>query len=295
MYLQVDFIHNLYYETFGKEDGIPVLFIHGGPGLGFSKTDTRFFDPEKHFVIFYDQRGAGQSIPKGNIQKNTTSHLIEDIVLLLNHLEIDSCHIFGGSWGATLAVLFASKHPSKVRSVVLRGYFSATQSTINLYLKGEISGTKLSWERLSSFVPSGNEVALYYYNKITRGIEEEAEKYAYEWSRYGMSLSGNQVSEKEIGNIMNNLAISRDKIKLELHYALNSFFIDNEYVFQQAQKLNTPTTIIHGIHDYICPISDAEWLHNCISGSQLIKCDAGHSSSDKEIERALKKAVSNYS
>jgi proline iminopeptidase len=154
MFLKVDRIHNINFETYGSSDGIPVLFIHGGPGLGYSESDKRFFDPSKHFILFYDQRGCGRSIPTGSLEQNKTEHLIEDILKLLDHLNIGSAHIFGGSWGATLGVLFSAKYPNRSKSLVLRGFFSATKSTLDLYLQGGIKRNHpLVWERVISLVP----------------------------------------------------------------------------------------------------------------------------------------------
>lgn len=297
MFLKVDQFHNIHYETYGIEDCIPVLFIHGGPGLGYSQSDKRFFDPTKHFVIFYDQRGCGQSTPIGCLDQNKPVFLIEDIVKLLDHLKIQKVNIYGGSWGATLAVLFAAQHPQRVKSLVLRGFFSATKSTIDLYLKGGNNKSHPNaWARVMSFVPEDQKqnLAQYYFDKISNNTHT-SEKLAYEWSRYGLTLSKKNIEESQIEQIMVNYEDASFKICIELYYALNYFFIEDGYVFNQAELIKAPTTIIHGSQDYLCPVYEAEILQSIIKGSKLVICNAGHSASEPIVENALKEAISNYS
>ncbi len=297
MFLTVDQIHNLNFETYGSEDGIPVLFIHGGPGLGYSHSDRRFFDPTKHFVIFYDQRGCGRSTPTGGLDHNKPTYLIEDIIKLLNYLKVPKVHIFGGSWGATLGVLFAAKYPERTNTLVLRGFFSATKSTIDLYLKG---GNKHAhpnaWARVLSLVPEDQQqnIAQYYFDKIMSG-SPTSRTFVHEWSRYGLALSRKQISDSEIGKIMENSVDSRLKISIELYYGLNYFFMEDGYVLTQAKLIKASTTIIHGTHDYLCPINEAELLQSKITDSKLIMCDAGHSAREQKVENAIKEAISNYS
>ena len=122
-YLDVDDIHQLYVEESGDENGIPVLFIHGGPGGGCSEEDRRFFNPEKYRIILFDQRGAGLSKPHAELRDNTTQHLIDDIEKIRDYLSIEKWVLFGGSWGSTLALLYAQSFPERVLGMVLRGIF----------------------------------------------------------------------------------------------------------------------------------------------------------------------------
>lgn len=293
MQIKVSDIHTLYYEEYGNPTGIPYLFIHGGPGLGFSDNDKRFFDSEKHFVIFFDQRGCGKSTPIGELSENTTQNLIEDINKLLNHLGIDKVHIFAGSWGATLAILFTANYSFRVQSLLLRGFFSATIPTMNIYLRGGIkSSHPKAWSRVSSHVPQNHQdkVAEYYFQKVTS--KSDSYKFAFEWSRYGLSLSRAEIEESVITDMMRSYEDASQKIKVELHFALNHFFIPENYVFYQASKIEgIPTTILHGKNDHICPLSDAELLHSKILGSKLIITEAGHSAS--EMEGDLKSLLEN--
>ena len=289
MYLKVDTIHDIYYEEFGNPAGTKILFIHGGPGLGFSEKDKEFFDSDEHHVIFYDQRGCGKSLPTGSIEINTTQHLISDIEKLLDHLGLNQVHIFAGSWGATLAVLFASQFPDRVSSLILRGFFSAEKETTDIFIKGIIRKTQPKlWDRVSALVPKNyqNRVARYYYDKIISD-DEDSLMFDYEWSRYGLSLSRKAISEDEVESIMRHHYDSRKQNKIQLYYALNNFFLIDNYVYEQAQNIKSKVTIVHGLHDHLCPVENAWLLDKCIFDSRLITVDAGHSAHESEIKMRL--------
>ena len=294
MILDVGEGHKINYEVFGNPEGIKVLFLHGGPGLGFSDSDKAIFDPSKFFVIFIDQRGSGKSIPKGGLKHNTTSDLILDIEKILVHLEVDSLIVFGGSWGATLAVLFAAAYPDRVHRLILRGFFSATKDTADIYLRGRVRASHpAEWHRVSSHVEPKdiNRVPEDYFNVIRNKIGDY-EKAAREWSRYGFSLSRKQFEQGEVDKILSESLVDVDRIIIELHYALNGFFIPNGFVFDQAKKIEgIPVTIIHGTFDYICPIEDAKKLASCLTNSNLITVNAGHSMAEKEIQDAVAKEL----
>lgn len=289
MYLDVGHGHRIHYEAFGNPKGIKVLFIHGGPGLGFSDQDKAFFDPEKFHVLFIDQRGCGKSIPKGELNHNTTQDLIADMALVLDHLNIKSVILFGGSWGATLAILFAAAYPQSVTKLILRGFFSATRATTDIYLRGKIKDTHPEgWKRVISFVPEGkkDEIAAFYFDALDHQVEGY-QLLGYEWARYGLSLSRKAISEEEMDQLLSK-GIDFDRIRIELNYATNDFFIPPEYVYDQAAKIaNIPLVVVHGRYDYICPLSDAERLAANFMDAKLIIADAGHSTSEYAINEAL--------
>jgi len=290
MHLDVGNGHRIYYEEYGNPKGIKILFLHGGPGLGFSDNDKAFFDPEKFHVVFIDQRGCGRSTPKGALNFNTTQYLISDINIVLNHLEIESVTLFGGSWGATLAILYAAEFPKSVNKLILRGFFPATKECTDIYLRGGIQTTHPeNWERVSSLVPENekDKVAEYFF-EVINSDSEKSQALGYEWARYGLSLSRKQISEKELDQILVEGAIDIDSIKIELNYALNGFFIPEGYVYEQATKIgNIPIVIIHGSHDYICPVGYAEKLTSKFTKPKFILVDAGHSTFDVAIKEAL--------
>jgi len=293
MYLDVGNGHTIYFEDFGNPHGIKILFLHGGPGLGFSENDKAFFDPEKFYVVFIDQRGCGKSKPKGELRYNTTQDLVEDVRLVLDYLDIESVSIFGGSWGATLAILVAAKYPERVDKLILRGFFSATRECANIYLQGGIKATHpKNWERVSSFASnvSKEKLANFYFESISQK-RSGFRALGYEWARYGLSLSRKQITEEELDQILILEEIDLDRILIELNYALHEFFIPEGYVYAQAAKIEKPVVVIHGMHDYICPIEDAKKLNAILHESELIIVDAGHSTAEKAIKEALFKEL----
>ncbi len=135
-YLKVDGLHTLYYEQSGNPSGAPVVFLHGGPGAGSTPKHRQFFDPRHYRIVIFDQRGAGQSTPLGELRDNTTAHLVADTDRLRKHLGIDRWHVFGGSWGSTLTLAYALEHPDRVLSLTLRGIFLMRQSELHHFLQG---------------------------------------------------------------------------------------------------------------------------------------------------------------
>jgi len=256
MYLDVGNGHRIYFEEYGNPGGIKVLFIHGGPGLGFSEKDKAFFDPTKFHVIFIDQRGCGKSTPKGELAFNTTLDLVSDIIQVLDHLGIDSVLVFAGSWGATLAILLAAEYPDRISQLILRGFFSATSVCTDIYLRGGIKESHPeNWRRVSSFVPDtwkGKEAEFYF--KMINEKPADYRKLGHEWARFGLSLSRKYFPEGEIDKIMKLGTVDYDRIRIELNYALNRFFIPEGFVFDQADRIKVPTVIVHGRYDYICPL-----------------------------------------
>ena len=290
MHLDVGNGHSIYFEEYGNPNGIKILFLHGGPGLGFSEHDKAIFDRDKFYVLFIDQRGCGKSLPKGALDHNTTGDLISDIDRILEHLKIDSITIFGGSWGATLAVLYAANNPDKVSKLILRGFFPATKECTDVFIRGQIKQSHpKTWERVASHVPnhsSGRE-AEFYFHEINQSADN-AKNLGYEWARYGLSLSRKQITDEELDFILKLEKVDLEGICIELNYALNEFFVTDGYIYEQARKINnTPTVIIHGKYDYNCPPNYAEKLASIITGSKLIIVDAGHSVSEKTIKESL--------
>lgn len=290
-YIAVGQNHELYYETIGNPTGMPFIFIHGGPGYGFFEVDKRFFDPLHHFAILYDQRGAGRSKPFGCVDDNTTQHQVEDILTILKYFDLSKVNIFGGSWGSTLALLFAMKYPDNVGHMVLRGIFTAVHNSIDLF--ASVDGhphLMKARDRVLSFVPEQDPkiAGRFFLDKMTNGSEEEKAKYAYELELYGsiLNLPDKPVSflEKE----MTKRPYFAHAI-IVAHYMVNRFFIPDNYIWDNIEKVkHFPTTIVHGTHDKICPVSNATRLHECIPGSMLYLEEGGHSSLDPSIDARLK-------
>jgi len=285
-YLEVDEIHELYYEVCGKEDGIPILFIHGGPGAGFDETSKRFFDFTKHKVIFFDQRGASRSKPFGSILNNTTNNLVEDITKLLDYLKIKSVYLFGGSWGTTLSLVYAIQNANRVLGLLLRGIFLGNEDSIQHYLNGGIEKHHPeAWERFMKNVPDDykNDIPKFYLDKMLNGEN----RYAYEWAYYEISIFQKNISKEEIEDILTKIPYQSLAI-LEAHYLANQCFLPEDYILRNADKLiHIPTWIIQGRFDMICPPIYAYHLKKQLANSTIKFVDAGHSDQEANIEKEI--------
>src|SRR5690625_836441 len=154
--LPVDCLHELYWEESGRRDGKPILFLHGGPGAGAAPIHRRFFDPRAYRIVIFDQRGAGRSTPLGETRENTTPHLIGDIERLRELLEIDRWHVFGGSWGSTLALAYAQSHPARVSALILRGIFLGRRQETQWFLHGLRHFFPAAWAGLAWHLPAAD-------------------------------------------------------------------------------------------------------------------------------------------
>lgn len=294
-YFKVSPKHQLYWELFGNPKGIPVVYFHGGPGAGFSESSKRFFDSKVFNVLFFDQRGSGRSKPFASTEENTTDALAEDTAKLMKHLGFGKSLLFGGSWGSTLALVFAIRHSELTKGLILRGIFLAHKKDINHYVSGGVQKHfPEKWERFVSLVPKNKrgEIATYYLSQMKSKNPEVAEKYAFEWAYYEMSMIKMKVTEKKI---LKDLAEYSYKslALLEAHYMANMCFLPENYILKNAAKLShLPVSIIHGRYDFVCPPINAYDLHKKIKGSKLHVVIAGHSASEKAIEKTLIRELS---
>ena len=206
--LKVDDVHTIYYEESGNPNGIPVVFLHGGPGGGTTPTGRRFFDPEAYRIILLDQRGSGQSTPRACLKDNDTWHIIEDMEKIREELNIDKWLVFGGSWGTTLSLCYAIKHPERVLGLVLRGIFLGRREDIEwLYEKGGVSEFfPEAFERYTSIIPKEeqDDIIGAYYKRLTSENKEVREEAAREWSIWEgsvMTLYPNPNVEESAGEI----------------------------------------------------------------------------------------------
>lgn len=292
-FLHVGNGHRIYYEECGNPEGLPVLYLHGGPGSGCDKESRRFFDPKICRVILFDQRGSGRSTPYTRIYANTTWYLLEDIEKLRSRLGIQKFLLFGGSWGSTLALVYAETHPENVSGMVLRGIFFGEEREILDYKDGirqVCSRFPEAWKRFISHVPleERHNPAKYYFSRLISGDSEMRKKYAYEWSYYEMSRS-NLVSKNKRGlhqSIVNSPYESLSV--MEAHYFMNSLFLEDGFIINNAKLLQrVPVSIIHGRYDGVCDVENARRLHRVLPDSRLHIVAAGHARSDPEILKNL--------
>ncbi|HEY6527982.1 MAG TPA: prolyl aminopeptidase [Cellvibrionaceae bacterium] len=293
--LAVDAIHSLYWEVSGNPDGVPVLFIHGGPGAGSSHIDRRFFDPARYRIVLFDQRGSGRSTPHAELQNNTTADLISDIEALREHLNIERWVLFGGSWGSTLGLLYAQAFPERVMAMILRGIFLCRATDLQwFYQSGADRIFPDYWEDFVSHIPEAerNNLMEAYYERLTGANELAKMSCAKAWSTWEgrcATLRPNPEIVHFFADPHRALSLAR----IEAHYFVNNAFIAPNQIIENAHKLkNIRGIIVHGRYDVVCPLDNAFALHQAWPGSELqIIRDAGHSSMEPSIVDALVRAT----
>ncbi len=297
-YLKVSPLHEIHYELCGNREGVPVFVLHGGPGGSKTPYMRRFFDPEKFLVVLHDQRGAGSSKPYAEIEENTTWHLVDDIETLRDFLNVNQMILFGGSWGATLALAYAETYPQNVSGMILRGVFTATQEEIDHFYHGGVS--KFFPETYEKFVnalpePDKRPIPEYLFQLLTDPDSTVRQKYAWVWAEYEVKLSSLHIEDYQIQEIMENsnpLAFAL----LENYYMANACFLKEKQLLKDAEKIkDIKTIIVNGRYDMICPIRNAYRLHKLLPNSEFVVAEeAGHWMGEIPIETALLKAVEKF-
>jgi len=289
-FLKVSNKHKIYYEVCGNKNSEPILFLHGGPGMGFSDNDKRFFNFENQLVIFFDQRGASRSTPFGCIEENTTQDLVNDINKLLDFLNLEKVLVFGGSWGTTLGLVYAIQYPDRVKGLLLRGVFLNDKESVDHYLNGGVAKKYPEiWKRFSQNVPNNSQVSIidYYFEKIKNGTDKEKLFFSYEWSFYEISIYKQHITQSQVEQILERIPYKSLSI-MEIHYLSNRCFLKENYILDNLDNINQiPVKIVHGKEDAICPISAAIKLNSLLENSELFIVNGGHSDSEPEIEKKL--------
>lgn len=294
-HIKVDDIHAVYVEQAGNPDGIPVLFVHGGPGAGCSKHDRCFFDPEKYHIVVFDQRGSGRSTPHAELENNTTQELIADIETIRETLGIDRWLLFGGSWGSTLSLLYAEAHADHVLGLILRGVFLCRKQDLHwFYQDGASRLFPDYWEDFVDQIPEAErgDMIQAYYQRLT-GPNELAKMAAAKawsvWEGHCATLRPNHEVVDDFSDPHKATSLSR----IEAHYFVNNCFIEENQIINNAAKLEgIPGIIVHGRYDAICPLDNAFALHRVWHDSELhIIRDAGHSAREPSIIDALVRAT----
>lgn len=282
--------HSLYWEASGNPAGQPILFLHGGPGAGASPEHRRFFDPQFHKIIIFDQRGAGRSRPLASLEANTTQALISDIEALRQHLEVETWRVFGGSWGSTLALAYAQTWPDHVRALVLRGVFLSRQKEIDWFLYGMGRIFPEARRTFLEFLPEieRGEPLQAYYRRLIDPDPQVHLPAARRWSAYEGSCSTllpNEQAVQAFAEPSTALGLAR----LEAHYFVNRAFLDEGQLIENIEKIrHIPTVIVQGRYDIVCPPESAEELASCWPEAEYIVVpDAGHSAMEPGIRRAL--------
>jgi len=293
--LAVDALHELHIEECGNPDGIPVLFLHGGPGAGCVSYHRRFFDPTIYRIILFDQRGAGQSTPHAELEGNTTQALVADIELIREELNIEQWLLFGGSWGSTLSLVYAQTHPQRVSGLILRGIFLCRPQDIHwFYQHGASRLFPEYWEQYLAPVPESErgDMVSAYYRLLTSDDEPtrlEAARAWSLWEGHTISLLPCKETEQTFAAAKFALAMAR----IECHYFMNQSFLEDNQILNNVDKIaDIPAIIVHGRYDVVCPVDQALALHAAWPQAELqVVANAGHAASEPAIIDALVSAT----
>ena len=291
--------HEIYYEQCGNPKGKPAIFLHGGPGGGCGSLSRRFFNPKKYRIILFDQRGCGRSKPHTCLEDNTTWHLIEDIESIRERLGIKKWLVFGGSWGSTLAIAYAQKHPKNVSQLVLRGIFMLRQKELQwFYQYGASEMYPEAWQGFLKEIPENERDNLIEaYRKVFYGKNKEKQLSAAKaWSKWEASCSFINYNPDAVRDSI-NAEFALAFALIENHYFVNKGFLENENQLLDNIDIirNIPAIIIQGRYDVVCPPTTAYELHSKWPESELIIAPfSGHSAFEKEITHELIKATNKF-
>ena len=293
--IAVDAIHTLYVEECGNPAGLPVIFLHGGPGAGLATYHRRFFDPARYRIVLFDQRGAGKSIPFADLTDNTTWHVIADIETIREQLGIEHWVVFGGSWGSTLGLAYAQTHPERVLGLVLRGIFLSRPAEIRwFYEEGGVSWIlPEKWQRYAAAIPAEErgEMMEAYWRRLNSDDEAVRLAAAQAWGAWeGGSITLEESPETEATFAAPKVALSLARI--EAHYFRNQCWLEPDQLLRDVAKIrHIPATIVHGRYDIICPAKSACDLHAAWPEADFHIVLAGHAASEPAIVDQLVQAT----
>ncbi|HJR11359.1 MAG TPA: prolyl aminopeptidase [Rhodanobacteraceae bacterium] len=298
-HLAVDARHTLYVEECGNPDGLPAVFLHGGPGAGLSPYHRCFFNPARWRVVLFDQRGAGRSTPFAELENNTTQDLVADIEKIREHLGIERWLVFGGSWGSTLALAYAETYPERVTGLVLRGIFLAREEELRWF--NEIDGGARCifperWARFRDFIPEaerGNMIEAYWRRLDSRdeAVQLAAARAWSAWEGGSTTLAHDPDAPGDFDEPHKAVSLAR----LEAHYFRHGMFLEPGQLLRGIERIrHIPGVIVHGRYDIICPAKTAFELHQAWPEAEFHIVLAGHSASDPAIVDKLVEATDRF-
>lgn len=297
-YLPVDELHTLYWEQCGRPDGVPVIFLHGGPGAGASPTHRRFFDPRHYRIVILDQRGSGRSTPLGETRRNTTEHLIADLETLRRLLRIEKWLLFGGSWGSTLALAYAQAYPERCLGLVLRGVFLMRRQEIDWFLHGMRSIFPEAWESFVGHIPERERGDLLeaYWRRLDSPDPAVRTAAGRVWSGYEAACSCLLPPREPIGASAADDAHAVGLARIEAHYFRCNAFRPEDKLLRDIDRIrHLPATIVQGRYDIVCPIVSADALRRAWPEADYrVVPDAGHSALEPGVRAALVDATERY-
>jgi proline iminopeptidase len=289
--------HEIYFEQSGQAKGVPVLFLHGGPGAGAVPAHRRFFDPAFYRIVIFDQRGAGRSKPLGSLERNTTPDLVADIECLREKLGIARWLVFGGSWGSTLALAYGEAHPERCLGFVLRGIFLCRPQEIDWFLYGMRRFFPEHWEAFARHLPERERGDLLgnYYRRLADPDPRVHMAAARAWSIYEGACSTLLPSPETVAAFADE-RMALGLARIEAHYFVNKIFLPENALLEGVARIrDLPAVVVQGRYDMVCPLMSADELVREWPGADyVIVQDAGHSAMEPGIKSALVDATDGF-
>lgn len=291
-FLEVGDGHRLYFEQCGNPSGVPVIFLHGGPGSGCNASHRRLLDPDAFRIVLFDQRGCGRSTPRGQIEHNTTGHLVSDIEKLRKHLQIGRWLVFGGSWGSSLGVAYCAQHRHACLGAILRGIFMTGIPDLDWFFNGAGERLPTAWARLADIFPASARACLRtaVFDDVLGPDPERALLVVRHWMQWEAALSSLPTPETPLPTLSEREAeIQLAKYRVQAWYLKNRCFIDESGMLWFASRIRgLPVAIVHGLDDLVCRPSGAVALQRALAGSRLRLIEGGgHSPFEGEMSAAL--------
>ncbi len=293
--IKVDAPHVVHVEECGNPAGIPVLFVHGGPGAGCEGYHRRFFDPELYRIILFDQRGCGRSTPHASLENNTTQALVADMETIRQQLKVERWVLFGGSWGSTLSLVYAQTYPEQVLGLILRGIFLCRPREIEwFYQSGASRLFPDYWEAYIDVIPEEerDDLVRAYHRRLNGDDELMRMAAAKAWSLWEGRTATLMPQENVIQHLSDPFT-ALSMARIENHYFINDSFLAPDQILRDAGRLaEIDGVIVQGRYDVVCPMESAWALHRAWPQAAFkVVADAGHSASEEGVTRALVQAT----
>ncbi|MBC7499732.1 MAG: alpha/beta fold hydrolase [Herminiimonas sp.] len=295
-YLDVAHGHRLWYAQYGNPDGIPLMWLHGGPGSGSSPRHQIFVNPKRYRLVLCDQRGCGRSTPAGAIAGNDTEQLVQDIETMRLHLCIGKVLLGGGSWGACLALAYAQHWRQSLLGLVLRAPFIAGKGDIDRFFQPETNAAGNAWKTFAAHVPQSDRGQLLHYLACELATDTPyAATLAQAWDRYQQQQD--QPDAKAMVTVeASDIVALQMRYRIQLHFLVNNLFLDEQALLHAASQLSgLPVALLQGANDRVCDPANALRLHELIEASRLhIVADAGHDPFHSGMATALQDALDSF-
>jgi len=291
--------HRIHFEQVGCRQGLAAVYVHGGPGSGCSPRQRRFFDPRRYRAVLFDQRGSGRSTPRGETRHNTTEHLIADLERLRIHLGIERWLVVGGSWGASLAIAYAARHPNSVAGLVLRGVFLTGRRDLEWFFQESAAFAPDAWQRFADVAPQRRRRNLldYLARSLAGGDPDQALRVAMAWAHYEQALSGGLAAPAPAAAAGTEAALRLvDKYRVQVHYLSRRCFLGEARLLHCTSLLQRiPAALVHGRLDLVCRPANAWRVHRTLHGSRLSLVEGcGHDPFVPAMARCLTGVIDHF-